>query len=177
MLAVSQFTKSEIARTFDVPDGRIEVVYNAIDERFLHGHASQSDRDLIAERYQVNYPFLLYAGAIRPHKNVVRTIEAFSALKTELEKEQQLPDLKLIIIRLASDGRVRGLDKGVFECVVQRFAKDIRRQGLQRFRKPGEVNIEVRQQAIGLVDDSLAGKVSTNRLAIAAGLAATEIDS
>jgi glycosyltransferase involved in cell wall biosynthesis len=28
----------------------------------------------------------------------VRIIEAFSALKTELEKEQQLPDLKLIII-------------------------------------------------------------------------------
>jgi glycosyltransferase involved in cell wall biosynthesis len=97
VLAVSQFTKSEIARTFDVPDDRIEVVW-PIDERFLHGHASQADRDLIAERYQVNYPFLLYAGAIRPHKNVVRTIEAFSALKTELEKEQQLPDLKLIII-------------------------------------------------------------------------------
>lgn len=98
LLAVSQFTKSEISRAFDVPDDRIEVVYNAIDERFLHGHASDADRQLIAERYQVNYPFLLYAGAIRPHKNVVRIIEAFSALKTELEKEQQLPDLKLIII-------------------------------------------------------------------------------
>lgn len=98
VLAVSQFTKSEIEKILGVQDGRIEVVYNAIDERFLHGHATQSDRELIAERYQVNYPFLLYAGAIRPHKNVVRTIEAFSALKTELEKEHQLPDLKLIII-------------------------------------------------------------------------------
>jgi glycosyltransferase involved in cell wall biosynthesis len=98
LLAVSQFTKSEIARKFGVPGERIEVVYNAIDERFLRGHASQADRDLIAGRYQVNYPFLLYAGAIRPHKNVVRIIEAFSALKTELEKEGQLPDLKLIII-------------------------------------------------------------------------------
>jgi len=98
LLAVSQFTKNEITRKFAVPVDRIEVVYNAIDERFLRGHASQADRELIAERYQVNYPFLLYAGAIRPHKNVVRIIEAFSALKTELEKEQQLPDLKLIII-------------------------------------------------------------------------------
>src|ERR1700682_616718 len=88
LLAVSQFTKNEISRTFAVPDDRVEVVYNAIDERFLHGHASTADRELIAERYQVNYPFLLYAGAIRPHKNVVRIIEAFSALKTELEKEQ-----------------------------------------------------------------------------------------
>jgi glycosyltransferase involved in cell wall biosynthesis len=98
VLAVSQFTRNEVQKTFGVPNDRIEVVYNAIDERFLRGHATPADRDLIAERYQVNYPFLLYAGAIRPHKNVVRTIEAFSALKTELEKEQQLPDLKLIII-------------------------------------------------------------------------------
>ena len=54
---------------------------------FLHGHANPADRQLIAERYQVTYPFLLYAGRISPHKNVVRMIEAFSALKTELEKE------------------------------------------------------------------------------------------
>jgi len=98
VLAVSQFTKCEIEKILAIPDARVEVVYNAIDERFLHGHASEADRQLIAQRYQVNYPFLLYAGAIRPHKNVVRIIEAFSALKTELQKENVIPDLKLIII-------------------------------------------------------------------------------
>jgi len=98
VVAVSQFTKCEIEKIMGIADARVEVVYNAIDERFLHGHASDSDRQLISERYQVNYPFVLYAGAIRPHKNVVRTIEAFSALRTELEKEDQLRDLKLIII-------------------------------------------------------------------------------
>ena len=98
IFAVSNFTKIEMEKLFDVPAGRIEVVYNAIDERFLHGHAGAADRQLIAERYQVTYPFLLYAGRISPHKNVVRMIEAFSALKTELEKDQAFPDLKLIII-------------------------------------------------------------------------------
>jgi glycosyltransferase involved in cell wall biosynthesis len=98
VLAVSQFTKSEIEKLFAIPGGRIEVVHNAIDERFLRGHATPSDLELIAQRYLVNYPFLLYAGAIRPHKNVVRIIEAFSALKTELEKEHVMTDLKLIII-------------------------------------------------------------------------------
>ena len=98
IFAVSNFTKIEIEKLFGIPSERIEVVYNAIDERFLHGHASAADRQLIAERYQVNYPFLLYAGRISPHKNVVRMIEAFSALKTELEKENAFPDLKLIII-------------------------------------------------------------------------------
>jgi len=98
IFAVSNFTKIEIEKLFAVPAGRIEVVYNAIDERLLRGHASAADRQLIAERYQVTYPFLLYAGRISSHKNVVRIIEAFSALKTELEKDGAFPDLKLIII-------------------------------------------------------------------------------
>jgi len=98
IFAVSNFTRNEIEKLFDIPPDRVEVVYNAIDERFLHGHASAADRDLIARRYQVTYPFLLYAGRISPHKNVVRMIEAFSALKTELERDQAYPDLKLIII-------------------------------------------------------------------------------
>ncbi len=98
IFAVSNFTKIEIEKLFGISPSRIEVIYNAIDERFLYGHATPADRQLIAERYQVNYPFLLYAGRISPHKNVVRMIEAFSALKTELEKEQLYPDLKLIII-------------------------------------------------------------------------------
>jgi glycosyltransferase involved in cell wall biosynthesis len=68
-----------------------------------------TDREMIAQRYLVNYPFILYAGAIRPHKNVVRIIEAFSALKSELQKEEQFPDLKLIIIGddLSSHPRLR----------------------------------------------------------------------
>jgi glycosyltransferase involved in cell wall biosynthesis len=98
IFAVSNFTKLEMEKLFNIPPGRIEVVYNAIDERLLHGHANPEDRQLIVERYQVTYPFLLYAGRISPHKNVVRMIEAFSALKTELEKDGLYPDLKLIII-------------------------------------------------------------------------------
>ncbi len=46
----------------------------------------------------MTYPFLLYAGRVSPHKNVVRMIEAFSALKTALERNQIYRDLKLIII-------------------------------------------------------------------------------
>ncbi len=98
IFAVSNFTKSELEKIFEIPASSIAVVYNAIDDRFLHGHASDADRQFLAERYQITYPFLLYAGSISPHKNLVRIIEAFSALKTELEKEEKYPDLKLVII-------------------------------------------------------------------------------
>ena len=98
IFAVSNFSKQDTERLFAVPGDRIEVIYNALDDRFRQGHATDADRRLIAERYQVSYPFLLYAGRISPHKNVIRIIEAFSALKAELQKEGQFPDLKLIII-------------------------------------------------------------------------------
>jgi len=98
IFAVSTYTRNEIEKLFGIPSVKIEVVYNAIDERFLHGHASQAELQILAERYLVTYPFLLYAGRIRPQKNLIRIIEAFSALKTELEKEEKFPDLKLIII-------------------------------------------------------------------------------
>jgi len=98
IFAVSNFSKKDTERLFHVPAEKIEVIYNAIDDRFRQGHASDADRKLIAERYQVNYPFLLYAGRISPHKNVIRIIEAFAALKAELQKEAHYPDLKLIII-------------------------------------------------------------------------------
>jgi len=98
ILAVSKFTKSEIEKLFGISGHDIEVVYNAIDDRFLKGHARETDHQMLAERYLVTYPFLLYAGRISPHKNLVRIIQAFAALKAELEKQAQYPDLKLIII-------------------------------------------------------------------------------
>ena len=98
IFAVSKFTKSEVEKIFGIPASRIQVIYNAIDERFLRGHATEQDRQVLAERYLINQDFLLYAGRISPHKNVVRIIEAFSALKAALEKEGKFPGLKLIII-------------------------------------------------------------------------------
>ncbi len=98
IFAVSNFSKADTVRLFHVPAEKIEVIYNAIDDSFRLGHASDAEREFIAERYQVNTPFLLYAGRISPHKNVVRIIEAFAALKGELSKEAKFDDLKLIII-------------------------------------------------------------------------------
>ena len=98
IFAVSNFTKRDVARYFAVNPEKIEVVYNALDENFLRGHATADEQAMVRGRYQVDSPFLLYAGRISPNKNVARIIEAFSALKAELAKDGDYPDLKLIII-------------------------------------------------------------------------------
>src|SRR5205085_4661664 len=60
IFAVSHFTRNELVRLHHVAAEKIRVVYNAIDDRLSSGHATPGVRELIAESYQVNYPFLFY---------------------------------------------------------------------------------------------------------------------
>ena len=52
----------------------------------------------ILERYQINYPFLLYAGNIRRHKNMPRLVEAFAVVREQLAAHPVYKDLRLVII-------------------------------------------------------------------------------
>jgi glycosyltransferase involved in cell wall biosynthesis len=98
IVAVSRSTRDDIMRIFGIDDAqRISVAYNAVDPKLL-SPVNESERRAVLERYQIHYPFLLYAGSAKPHKNVTRLIEAFSALRGELARDQQFSDLKLIVI-------------------------------------------------------------------------------
>jgi glycosyltransferase involved in cell wall biosynthesis len=80
VLTVSETSKRDILRYFRVPESKIDVIYNAIDER-LGEAPSAEDVEQVRERYQLNDPFVLYAGNIKPHKNLERLIEAFNTLR------------------------------------------------------------------------------------------------
>jgi glycosyltransferase involved in cell wall biosynthesis len=97
ILAVSHASKRELARLFSIPEERISVIYNAVDERFTRDPLP-ADADRILERHAVNYPFVLYAGNIKPQKNLPRLIEAFAVAKAELRDHPQLAQLKLLVI-------------------------------------------------------------------------------
>jgi len=100
IIAVSETTKRDVGRRLNVSLEKIRRVYNAPDPGFLtrsspHG----SDEQLrTLERYQINYPFLLYAGNIRRHKNVPRLIEAFAVVRDQLKTHPTYKDLRLVII-------------------------------------------------------------------------------
>jgi glycosyltransferase involved in cell wall biosynthesis len=70
----------------------VVVVYNAIDERFGTAPAPE-EIARVRERFQLDGSFVLYVGNIKPHKNLVRLIEAFEALRRDGFEE-----LKLLII-------------------------------------------------------------------------------
>jgi glycosyltransferase involved in cell wall biosynthesis len=98
VIAVSHATREDIEELFGVPSERISVVYNAPDPAFLQDSATPDEVQRVLERYQVDYPFLLYAGTIRPQKNIPRLIEAFAVVRGRLEDHPVYRDLRLIII-------------------------------------------------------------------------------
>ncbi len=97
ILAVSRATRLDLAEFFRLPGKKIEVVYNAIDERFCRP-CRYEEKKLVLERYGVVYPFALYAGNVKRQKNLARLIEAFAVLKGELRQHPVYADLKLILI-------------------------------------------------------------------------------
>ena len=63
-----------------------------------HAARSPDEKQRIMERYQINYPFLLYAGNIRRHKNVPRLVEAFAVVREQMASHPLYKDLRLVII-------------------------------------------------------------------------------
>ena len=109
ILAVSAATRRDMVQTLAIPGDRVRLVYSApAPEFFRRGHKADAraagpqteehERRRILERYQINYPFLLYAGNIRPQKNIPRLVEAFAVVRGELANHPQYSDLRLIII-------------------------------------------------------------------------------
>ncbi|HKW99427.1 MAG TPA: glycosyltransferase family 1 protein [Bryobacteraceae bacterium] len=109
VMAVSVATRRDVVQTLGIPADRVRLVYSAPSpEFFRHGHVADAraagpqteerERQRILERYQIHYPFLLYAGNIRPQKNIPRLVEAFAVVRNELASHPVYADLRLIII-------------------------------------------------------------------------------
>ncbi|MFN8057840.1 MAG: glycosyltransferase family 1 protein [Vicinamibacterales bacterium] len=92
VLTVSEASKRDILRFFDIDPGKVTVIPNAIDEDFL-SPPDEAARTLVRERFQIAGDFLLYVGNIKPHKNVERLIDAFHELH-----RSGFEDLTLIVI-------------------------------------------------------------------------------
>jgi glycosyltransferase involved in cell wall biosynthesis len=94
VFTVSEASRRDILRFYPHADPeRLQVVPNAIDPTILE-HPGEEEMERVKERYQIRGRFVLYAGNIKPHKNLERLIAAFALLKQRPGHE----DLKLLII-------------------------------------------------------------------------------
>jgi glycosyltransferase involved in cell wall biosynthesis len=97
IIAVSESTKRDCQATLGIAPERITRVYNAPDPVFLNCNVLE-EQPRILERYQIEHPFLLYAGNIRRHKNIPRLVEAFAVIREQVAGHPVYNDLRLVII-------------------------------------------------------------------------------
>jgi glycosyltransferase involved in cell wall biosynthesis len=97
-MAVSEATRRDVHGALGIPVDHIRLVYNAPNPDFFRPTADDRARARILERYQIDYPFLLYAGNIRPQKNIPRLVEAFAVAREHLSRHPVYRDLHLIVI-------------------------------------------------------------------------------
>src|SRR6266851_5395992 len=129
VITVSEASKRDILRYFRVPESRIDVIYNAIDDRFWQEPAAD-EIARVRERYRLTDPFALYAGNIKPHKNLERLIEAFHLLR---QNNPNLSNVQLLIIDPYEPQAIAE----AMERVLTDFAlrADLRTRGLGRARE------------------------------------------
>jgi glycosyltransferase involved in cell wall biosynthesis len=80
VLTVSQASKADIQHFLGVPDAKVEVIHNAIDAD-IAAPPTEEEIERVCQRFQLTSSYILYAGNIKPHKNVDRLIEAYSILR------------------------------------------------------------------------------------------------
>jgi glycosyltransferase involved in cell wall biosynthesis len=93
IITVSNTTRRDIENTLHIPPERVRTIYSAPDPAFVGDPGTPGKDKETLERYSISHPFILYAGTIRPHKNIPRLIEAFAVLRGDFEKHPRYSDL------------------------------------------------------------------------------------
>lgn len=82
IIAVSESTKKDIIKTFNIDSKKITVVLEAADDKTFANPSSEYINKL-KQKYDVDSPVILYVGQWRPHKNLLGLIDAFAELRKD----------------------------------------------------------------------------------------------
>jgi glycosyltransferase involved in cell wall biosynthesis len=87
IIVVSNSTKKDLINYFYIPEEKIKVILLAADEKFKP--LNHEEVNEVKQRYNLNFPFILYVGTLDKRKNISTLIKAFHKLK-KYETKQKL---------------------------------------------------------------------------------------
>ncbi|MDD2486786.1 MAG: glycosyltransferase family 1 protein [Candidatus Gracilibacteria bacterium] len=91
IIAVTKHTKKDLIEVLNVPEDKIEVIYEGLNKNdfFIAG---KEDIEKLKMKFDLKKDYIFYVGVLREHKNLLRLITAYN----ELLKEGVI-DLDLVI--------------------------------------------------------------------------------
>lgn len=75
IIAVSEFTKSEIAKYISIDSNKIQTIHNGVDQGWFN---------LPNQKTPHSRPYLLFLGNVKPNKNLTSLIRAFSKITSDI---------------------------------------------------------------------------------------------
>jgi len=92
IIAVSASTKNDLLEILKVPEYKVEVIHEGLDESYFNGSLSNCKSSFSNKNFALNDgdEYFLFIGERRPHKNLARLIEAFSIFKQKTPNKMKL---------------------------------------------------------------------------------------
>lgn len=82
VIAISESTKSDILKYFDVDPSKIEVIYQALNPVFYERRDDRRAREMVAH-YGVHGDFALFVGSLNSRKNLLSVLRAYALVAPE----------------------------------------------------------------------------------------------
>ena len=76
---VSEFSKTDIVKTYGISADKIDVVFNGADT--LYKPLNDAEKAEVKKQYSRGADYFLFVGSMHPRKNIRRLLEAFDELK------------------------------------------------------------------------------------------------
>lgn len=111
IFAVSEYTKYDLVKTFNVNPEKIKVVHPGVDHKIFNTELDQRLKHKVRQKYNLPEQYLLTISAIEPRKNLSGLIEAFERIAD--------PEIRLVIA-----GRLGWLYKEILAKVNNSSKKD-----------------------------------------------------
>lgn len=88
IITVSEYSRKDIAESYDIDPDIIDVVYNGADKIFKP--ATEIEKNETKKRFFSGKDYFVYAGSLHPRKNISALLQAFEDFKKETGSDMKL---------------------------------------------------------------------------------------
>lgn len=80
LFSVSQYTKNDLIKIYNVNPEKIKVIYPGIDDKQFNQNISETEQRLVRNIYNLPGEFILFMNTVEPRKNLAGLIAAFEKI-------------------------------------------------------------------------------------------------